>query len=210
MFNEQKRAKDGTYSGKRWGWKFLLLSVLIVGGWAFIQGSDWFSAKVVENMTYVAPEKKIDINIPDTKEKVEALLVKKRAELLAAIKKGEMGSYVHTPGKLVYVNDPRQVDVAKCARVGGLRSVVCDSWGELNFKITTIQHYTQKFSGQTPTEIESMLIALDPLKSDPLALDIVINEIGGIKNWLNTYNANQQYFDTTINLIRELEGVLEA
>lgn len=200
----QMRHGNGRFAGNL-PVKIILVVFFLVIGASF--AVDYFEIKS-GSIDYVA-EQVADLSIPDTKEKIEARIKELKLEVLAQVKKGETHGYVVESGELFYTHDPRMADRPKCSVIGGKRSLNCDSWGELQFKIPTVQMYAKQLTGETLTEIEAMLTALDPLKADALATNIIFNVKGGIMNWQNTYNASKEYFETNINLVRELEALIK-
>lgn len=164
-----------------------------------------------EPLEYQAPKSasKVDLSIPNTREKIEARLASLKVEILATMRAGETSNKTIEAGQLFYTNDPKRSDRPKCAVIGGKRDLNCDSWGAYQFKIPTVQLYYQKLYNQNISQVDAMLVALDIIKAEALAYDIVIKEKGGIKsNWENTYYANEDFFETAITQVRTLESVL--
>lgn len=78
------------------------------------------------------------------------------------------------------------------------------SFGLLQFKITTVQHYMDKFRGEKVTRYEALQIAMDEERARELAMEIIFEEVGGVWNWENC--ANKQNLAPRIEFIRELEA----
>lgn len=107
-------------------------------------------------------------------------------------------------GDLFYVNDPRQSHYGKCQRISGKRSVDCDSWGVMQFKIKTVQYYSTKLRSEDLSEVEALILAVDENRAKDLAKEIIFNEVGGVWNWSTTHD-ERSYFNKQINAIRDLE-----
>lgn len=214
MLTPQKREKDGTYGQKNnhWGIKLFLVLVVLAISFGVWTSTDWAISfyRGAEKISYQAvKEVKVDLNIPDTKEKVETRLATLKFDLLKKIRSYEF-PIKSNPGDLKYVNDPRDSEMGECARRGGQRSLKCDSWGDYQFKVPTVQYFHQKLYGKTVSQTEAMLIALDNTKAEALLMDVVIKIPGSFPdNWTNTYKKDAQYFDHTITLIREYEELLK-
>ncbi len=57
------------------------------------------------------------------------------------------------------------------------------SIGDLQFKLSTIQHMHKTLTGTTLTDREALMLGLDPLKARELALNAWINIKGSINQW---------------------------
>lgn len=77
------------------------------------------------------------------------------------------------------------------------------SFGLLQFKIATVQHYVKLFEGKDVTRYEALQIAMDEEKARALAEQIIFEEVGGVWNWENC--AIKQGLVPRIEVIRELE-----
>lgn len=69
------------------------------------------------------------------------------------------------------------------------------SFGKYQFKVCTVKGYYKKLYNKDITKKEAVLIALDDIKAEELARDIIFKEKGGINNWYNTankYNLREQ------------------
>jgi hypothetical protein len=78
------------------------------------------------------------------------------------------------------------------------------SYGNLQYKQPTVQHYMKKLYNKEVTGKEAILIALDLEQARQLTYDIIFKEIGGVNNWLNC--ANKLGLHGDINIIRKLES----
>jgi hypothetical protein len=103
-----------------------------------------------------------------------------------------------------YTHDPSRANWDECMRTGGRRNINCDSWGPLQFKITTIQHFYKTLYNKEISQKEALLIALDEEKAVSLAQDIIINVEGGVYEWTTAHNRTE-YYNTVIPFIRDLE-----
>ena len=148
--------------------------------------------------TYVDREVIVEKNVGIAlEEKIEQL----KQDLLDDLRLEEIRGYENR--SLIIVFDPLKKDLASCRKIGGVK-LHCYSTGEFNFKIATVQHYYSKFYGEKLNDKEAMLIAMDSELSRELAYEIIFNEIGGYRNWLNSgkkINAHDR-----ITFIRSLEN----
>jgi len=110
-------------------------------------------------------------------------------------------------GDLFYVNDPYLAISDSCNRIGGQRNIDCDSWGVMQFKITTIIYYYERFNDKKLTQVEALVLALDEEKARKLAERIIFEEVGGVWNWTSAHQ-DKSFFVEQIPLIRELEKEL--
>ena len=143
----------------------------------------------------ITEEKTVEVDY-SLQKKTEEL----KQRLLDDLKTAEIKGYEHLD--VVMVFDPLKKDLERCRQVGGVR-LYCYSFGDYNFKIATVQYYSEKFNQYTPTDKEALDIALDKTKARELAYQIIFNEVGGIYNWSNS--AKKINAIERINFIRELE-----
>ena len=69
------------------------------------------------------------------------------------------------------------------------KKVQVASLGVLQFKVSTVQFYYNKFYGKTITNKEAVLIALDDAKASELASEVVFRD-GALNNWFNCSKAH--------------------
>lgn len=124
-------------------------------------------------------------------------------EVLARLQRDESGDVDTSGGMVFYSNDPRSDLQGTCARIGGKRNIECDSWGVMQFKLTTVMHYYKELYGEDLTEKEALLIALDDDKARSLARDIIFKVEGGVWNW-SAANKDASYYSYQIPFIRTL------
>jgi hypothetical protein len=137
-------------------------------------------------------------------EKVQARVDELKKEVVEKIRNDESG-IAFSDGDVFYTHDPTESDYADCRRIGGKRAIDCDSWGPLQFKIPTIQHFYQTLYNEQISEKEALLVALDEEKATNLAIDIIINVEGGVYEWSSAYR-REDYYNTIIPLIRDLDN----
>lgn len=78
------------------------------------------------------------------------------------------------------------------------------SIGQLQFQITTVQHYMKVIHGETITRKEAVLIALDEKKARALAGEIIFGgDSKGLGNWFNC--TNKKDLDTQLSIIKKLQ-----
>ena len=78
------------------------------------------------------------------------------------------------------------------------------SFGLLQFKLATVQHYVKKFEGKDITRYEALQIAMDEERARALAKQVIFEEVGGVFNWENCTRI--QNLAPRIEVIRELES----
>lgn len=200
-------------NGKVWG--RLTLLVLVVGLFTVLHYTvliPWLNKQ--EAAREMSEAERIAASALTT-ERLEVKVRELKDEVLYRIRNGadgvsgESSGYVAAAGSLFYTNDPSRSNKDVCQRIGGRRHIECDSWGSWQFKLTTIIHYHEVLYGETLTEVEALLIALDEEKAKALAEAIIFGVEGGVWNWSTTIG-DEDYYRRTVPLVRELEEMLAS
>lgn len=134
---------------------------------------------------------------------IKEIVTQLQREVVARLQRDESGDVDTSGGIVFYTNDPRSDLQGQCARIGGKRHIECDSWGVMQFKLTTVMYFYDVLYGQKITEKEALLIALDDDKARELASDIIFKVEGGVWNWSAASN-DANYFSYQIPFIRTL------
>lgn len=140
---------------------------------------------------------------------IKEIVTQLQTEVVARLQRDESGDVDTSGGIVFYTNDPRSDLTGVCARVGGKRHIECDSWGVMQFKLTTVIYYYDVLYGEKITEKEAVLIALDDDKARSLASDIIFKVEGGVWNW-SAANNDANYFSYQIPFIRSLMDQIEG
>lgn len=123
--------------------------------------------------------------------------------------RGETAGHKISDGQVFYANDPRDALEGICTALNAVRNIECDSWGEWQFKIKTVMHYTKELDGKDITQVEALVIALDKNQADKLAERIIFEVKGGVWNWSVT-KGHEAYYNEKISLVRELEAIRDS
>lgn len=170
--------------------------------------------------TFVDNSKNIEEAVEETTRRYEEQLQQREGdmkeivaqlqkEVIARLQRDESGDVDTSGGIVFYANDPRSDLQGSCARIGGKRNIECDSWGVMQFKLTTVMHYYDVLYGKQITEKEALLIALDDDQARALASDIIFKVEGGVWNW-SAANNDANYFSYQIPFIRTLMDKIEG
>lgn len=105
------------------------------------------------------------------------------------------------PAKIEALKDEVVNDLAKCEsaghteddaivifdnnKAGTLKRKDIPSFGILQFKVSTVQHYKKLIDGEVLTNKEAIILALEADRAQKLAKDIIFTVDGGIYNWQN-------------------------
>ena len=179
-----------------WRRKLQLLPMPILAGLfiGLISGAYVFG--LPENTVVVTQEKEVRVDY-SLEEKTEEL----KQELLDDLKQAEVGGYEGLSAIITF--DPLQRDLNSCRQIGGVR-LHCYSFGVYQFKVATVQHFYERYYQYTPTDKESIDIALDYEKARELAYLIIFDENkGGVWHWRNS--ALKIDAPERIEFIRQLE-----
>lgn len=134
---------------------------------------------------------------------IQEIVTQLKQEVIARLQRDESGGE-DSGGSLVYTNDPNSAHVETCRRIGGMRDIDCDSWGVMQFKIPTIIYYYEMLHGETLTEKEAVVLALNDERARQLATKIIFEVEGGVWNWSAAHN-DADYYAYQIPFIRSLE-----
>lgn len=107
--------------------------------------------------------------IDNTPTKIDAL----KDEVVASVLSCESAGYKEDDAIVTYDNN----------QAGSLKGKNVWSFGQLQFKVSTIQHYSS-LRGVTLTQKEAVLLALDTDKASDLAKYVIFDQ-NGIDNWHN-------------------------
>lgn len=187
----------------------LALAVVVVGGSIF---GGYMLAQKTSTLT-VDNNAEVEAAVEETAKRYESLLAERDGDLrgviidlenevIARLQRDESG-IDSSGGDVFYANDPSSDLVGACQRIGGKRHIGCDSWGVMQFKLTTVMHYYEELYGEKITQKEALLIALDDEKARALARDIIFEVEGGVWNW-TAANNDASYYAYQIPFIRSL------
>lgn len=192
----------------------LALAAAVVGG--SIYGGYMLALNTSTEISY---EKEIEDAVNETAQRYELLLEEREGDLrevikdledevIARLQRDESGGE-DSGGDLFYTNDPSSAYRSSCARIGGLRDIRCDSWGVMQFKLTTVMHYYDVLYGQKITQKEALAIAIDDEQARELARDIIFEVEGGVWNWIAANN-DANYYAYQVPFIRSLIAKVEG
>lgn len=193
----------------------LALAVAVVGG--SIYGGYMLAQKtstvVVDNNAAVEEAvnetaKRYESLLEEHKDDLRGVIKDLENEVIARLQRDESGGG-DSGGDVFYTNDPSSDLVGTCSRIGGKRHIGCDSWGVMQFKLTTVMHYYDVLYGKKITEKEALTIALDDDKARALARDIIFDVEGGVWNW-SAANNDASYYAYQIPFIRSLIAKVEG
>lgn len=190
------------------------LAVGIVGGSIF--GGYMLAQEMASPVSY---EKEIAEAVEETARRYETQLAERegdlseivsqlKQEVVARLRRDESGGE-DSGGDLFYTHDPSSAYVGTCARIGGKRNIQCDSWGVMQFKLTTVIHYYKVLYGEVITQKQALVIALDDDKAEALASDIIFNVEGGVWEW-SAANNDSSYYAYQVPFIRSLTEKVEG
>lgn len=192
----------------------LALAVAVVGG--SIYGGYMLAQK--GSVTEVDNTSAIEEAVNETARRYETQLEEHRGDLqevinelegevIARLQRDESGGG-DSGGDVFYTNDPTSSMQSTCARIGGLRNIECDSWGVMQFKLTTVMHYYSVLYGEDITQKQALQIALNDDDARALARDIIFEVEGGVWNW-SAANRDASYYSYQIPFIRSLIAKIE-
>jgi hypothetical protein len=142
-----------------------------------------------------------------TDERLREKIREMKDEVLDILHEGESNGKEMEDGELFYTNDPNSRMREECSRIGGRRNINCDSFGPLQMKIGTIQHFNMKMYGKEITQVDALLLALDLEGAKKWTEDCFMLIEGCIWEWTSA-QAHKPFLVRHIPLIRELEEVL--
>jgi len=141
-----------------------------------------------------------------TVEKKEAVSVEVlEAKLIDIVWNGESRKYTPENGEILKVFDPSKSMYGKCIQQFN-RDLDCISWGPMQIKIGTVQHYWPQLYGVEITERDALEVALDLKKSQQFFVDCSVKLKGCAWNWTAAMN-NKAQVQLYIDLIREAKGI---
>ncbi len=193
-----KRKSNGQFKAKHKGFVKFLVLIIVFLTTLFI-GLQIVTSKV--EMETIEIEQAQDVSM----ERFEKHIEKLKNDVVAQLKKDESGGINIGDGDIFYTHDPQRAKRPICKKIGGLRDIMCDSWGNFQYKITTVQYYYQKLYDKSITQKEALLIALDDKKAEELTKDIVFKHVGGVWEWTSAQN-KKDWYNMRITFIRELEA----
>ncbi len=126
-------------------------------------------------------------------------------KLTAIVWHGESRNYVPKDGEILKVFDPSSSTYASCIQQFN-RDLDCISWGPMQIKIGTLQHYWPKLYGTEISQRDALDVALDLKKSQRFFVDCAAQLKGCVWNW----TAAQKHpveVELYVNLIREARGI---
>lgn len=180
-------------------WAVLIIALVIVFGGYVFKNTDILEYKQQISATQ-ALDGLVESIVPKTlEEKIEELKDEVRTKIL----NGESAGIVVEEGALFPTFDPYGAILDKCRRIGGKMDLDCLSFGQLQFKLSTIIKYEKDLNGNDITEMEALVIAHDTERASKLFDDIVYGVEGGIWNW-SVAEHDKSYYNTVIPIIRKL------
>lgn len=179
-----------------------VIGIAMYGGWHLAQVASTTEYNQVVEKAVEETARRYETQIQEHKGDVKEVVEQLQDEVVARLQRDESGGK-ESGDRLVYTNDPSSANAGKCARVGGLRDIECDSWGVMQFKLTTIIHFSKVLYDKDITQKEAVQIALDDEKARALAKDIIFKVEGGVWNWSAAYK-DESYYAYQIPFIRSL------
>lgn len=187
----------------------VILGAVAYGGYQLAQNTS----------TSVSYEAEIEAAVEETARRYETQLAEQegdltevifqlKQEVVARLQRDESGGDA-SGGDVFYTNDPSSSYRETCGRIGGMRNIECDSWGVMQFKLTTVIYYYDVIYGKTITQKQALIIALDDNEARALASDIIFNVEGGVWNW-TAANNDSSYYAYQIPFIRSLMEKIEG
>ena len=182
----------------------ILVLLILSGGYYYAESTNTVTADNVVEVNEVPEATKIEKKAHELAvlllgKKTKALKDEVLAQLLA-----DESNVPFSDTDVFYTHDPSQANYDKCRAIGGRRNINCDSWGPLQFKITTVQHYYKTLYSEDISQKEALFIALDEEKATKLAQDIIFEVEGGIYEW-SASSKHVEYYNAVIPFIRDLE-----
>lgn len=199
------RDGKGRFSKRaKWG----VIALLAVGAF-FIWGHPIVMQKLDEAMavgtveavnTFVAEASVQTINV------AEKTADELRDEMAAKIWDAESKKYEPAAGEVFHTFDPSKAMYDKCIRIGGKRPIDCDSYGPMQIKIGTIQHFWPKmYGGESISQLDAIALTQDVTKAKKFFTDCAVIVEGCVWEW-TTASKHEEYFRVVIPVIRKLEG----
>lgn len=197
--------------------KKIKLALLVVALGAAAYGGYYLAQK--ESTIYVDNRAEIEEAVEETARRYEAQLEQHKGDLkevisqlqhdlIARLQRDESGGEA-SGGDVFYANDPRSDLRGTCTTIGGKRNIECDSWGVMQFKLTTVMHYHEVLYGEKITQKQALIIALDDDQARALASDIIFKVEGGVWNWSAAYK-DESFYAYQIPFIRSLMEKVEG
>lgn len=187
--------------------------ILLAGGGGYYLATQTSDTIVIDNRADVEEAveetaRRYEEQLAERTGDIQEIVTQLQQEVVARLQRDESGDVDTSGGIVFYANDPRSDLTGVCARVGGKRNIECDSWGVMQFKLTTVMYYYDVLYGEKITEKEALLIALDDDQARALATDIIFEVEGGVWNW-SAANNDASYFSYQIPFIRTLMAKIE-
>lgn len=118
-----------------------------------------------------AEEVQVPVYVDTMPQKIEAL----KDEVVKDLESCESAG--HTEDDAIVILDNN--------KAGTLKRKDIPSFGVLQFKVSTVQHYKKLIDGETLTNKQAVLLALEAAEARELAKSIIFETDGGIQNWVN-------------------------
>lgn len=136
------------------------------------------------------------IAVPHAVDMTPQRIAEFKADLVYRLLKCEAAGYKEEDAIVMYDNNSR----------GTLTGKNVWSFGQLQFKVSTIQKYVKDRTGVSISQKDAVLLALDTPKASELASWIIFETKGGIWNWKNC--AESLGLPKEVEIIKKLaEGV---
>ena len=199
------RDNRGRFSRK---WKVAGFLTLVAIGAFFIWGHPMviqmldsaMKGSTVEAVNSFVAEAAVDANM------AEKTAEELREEMAGKIWDAESKKYQPEPGEVFHTFDPNKAMYERCIKIGGKRPIDCDSYGPMQIKIGTIQHFWPKmYNGAEISQLDAIAMTQDVEKSKKFFTDCAVLVEGCVWEW-TTASKHEEYFKVVIPVIRKLEG----
>lgn len=196
VFFGDKRLKDIYVGATKWEvfkframklFKRVIITIFVI---SFSVGSIYGGYKLGEKSNVQIAFAEKEVNTTDVKfaKKIEDMKMKLVEDLMSC----ESPGYKDEDGLITY--DPQK---------GNTLASKIPSIGRLQFKVSTVIHYSKNLYNRSLTPTEAIHIALDTEQAKVLARDIMFKSKNKANDWLNC--ANKLDLNKKIDLIKELE-----
>ena len=193
-------------SFKKWSLRFALVAIVIY--FIIAMFGDWYTTQYLKQNALKFQRADAAEMVALTPDKAALIAQRKRAELINLIWEKETGKWSPKEGEIAPTFDPNSKQYESCIRIGGHMPKDCISYGPMQEKIGTVQHYAPQVYGRELTEREARDIAEGLQSSQYFFIECAIKVEGCVWNWTSATN-NRDYVNSLVSIIRELEAPIE-
>lgn len=128
------------------------------------------------------------IRVPQAVDHTPRRILELKKDLVARLMACESAGHKEEDAIIIYDNN----------KAGTLKGKTVFSLGQLQWKVSTIQHYVNLRDNKQITQKEAVLLALDTDQASELALWTIFETEGGVYNWKNCSDKHGLAAEVTI------------